>query len=64
MKQMKNAGVHVNQYHAFHFFDPHSLAQLDHRTHRKLLVIDGKVGFTGGVGIADVWQGNADAPEH
>jgi cardiolipin synthase len=37
---------------------------LNHRTHRKLLVIDGRVGFTGGVGIADQWSGNAQDPDH
>jgi cardiolipin synthase len=37
---------------------------MNHRTHRKLLVADGKVGFTGGVGIADQWLGNAQSPEH
>ena len=35
-----------------------------YRTHRKLLVVDGRVGFTGGVGIADPWTGNAQDPEH
>ena len=32
--------------------------------HSKLLIVDGRVGFTGGVGIADVWSGNAEDPEH
>lgn len=34
------------------------LTQLNQRTHRKLLVVDGKVGFIGGVGIADAWDGD------
>jgi cardiolipin synthase A/B len=34
----------------------------DHRTHRKILVIDNKVAFTGGVGIAEEWEGNARNP--
>jgi cardiolipin synthase len=34
------------------------------RTHRRLLVVDGRVGFTGGVGIADVWTGHAQDEEH
>jgi cardiolipin synthase len=41
-----------------------ALANVEDRTHRKILVVDGKVGFTGGVGIADLWMGNADSPEH
>ncbi|HEX3583921.1 MAG TPA: phospholipase D-like domain-containing protein, partial [Thermoanaerobaculia bacterium] len=35
-----------------------------HRTHRKLLIIDGRVGFSGGVGIADNWLGDADSRDH
>ncbi|MBW3606301.1 MAG: cardiolipin synthase B [Actinobacteria bacterium] len=34
----------------------------DHRTHRKVLVCDGAVGFTGGVGIAEEWEGDARHP--
>jgi hypothetical protein len=37
---------------------------LNNRTHRKLLVVDGQIGFTGGVGIADPWTGHAQDPEH
>ena len=33
-----------------------------HRTHRKVLVCDGEVAFTGGVGIAEEWAGNARGP--
>jgi phosphatidylserine/phosphatidylglycerophosphate/cardiolipin synthase-like enzyme len=29
-----------------------------------LLIIDGKIGFIGGAGIADLWSGTADSPEH
>ena len=36
----------------------------NHRTHRRLLVVDGKIGFTGGVGIADEWSGHAQSPSH
>lgn len=36
----------------------------DNRTHRKILVCDGEVGFTGGVGIAAEWEGDADSPDH
>jgi cardiolipin synthase len=40
------------------------LARLNNRTHRKLLVVDGRVGFTGGVGIADKWRGNGQDKDH
>ena len=41
----------------------YNLGRMNNRTHRKLLVVDGRVGFTGGVGIADQWQGHANTPE-
>lgn len=37
--------------------------ELDHRSHRKILVCDGTVGFTGGVGIAEEWEGDARNPD-
>ena len=50
-----------SSYHPLHWYH---LARLNNRTHRKLLVVDGRVGFTGGVGIADKWTGDAQDPEH
>jgi cardiolipin synthase len=38
--------------------------KVNKRMHRRLLIVDGKVGFTGGVGIAEQWTGNAEDPEH
>jgi len=35
----------------------------DHRTHRKILIVDDKIGFTGGVGIASEWEGDARNPD-
>ena len=58
---MKQAGVQVQRYHKPVWW---KLARLNNRTHRKLLVVDGKVGFTGGVGIADQWRGNAQDKDH
>ena len=40
------------------------LARMNNRTHRKLLVVDGRIGFTGGVGVADHWLGHAQSPDH
>jgi cardiolipin synthase len=59
--QMTNAGVEVNMYHPLSWYQ---LARLNNRTHRKLLVVDGRIGFTGGAGIADKWLGHAQDPEH
>ena len=42
----------------------YSLEELNYRTHRKILVVDGEVAFTGGVGIDDQWMGTAQDPSH
>lgn len=42
----------------------YTFQQVNHRTHRKILVVDGRVGFTGGVSIGDQWKGDAQSPEH
>jgi cardiolipin synthase len=59
--EMKAAGVTVLKFHPPHWSH---LSRLNNRTHRKLLIVDGKIGFTGGVGIAGQWTGNAQDPEH
>lgn len=59
--QMKQAGVQVLKYHKPRWYQLH---RLNNRTHRKLLIVDGREGFTGGVGIADEWRGHAQDPEH
>jgi cardiolipin synthase A/B len=63
ISQMRQAGATIYQYHPLSF-DPRSWALFDHRTHRKILVVDGKIGFTGGVGIADPWTGNGADSDH
>ncbi len=42
----------------------YSLEELNYRTHRKILVVDGRIGFSGGVGVADHWLGHAQDKEH
>jgi cardiolipin synthase len=59
--RMRAAGIEVERYHAPHWY---SLGHLNNRTHRKVLTVDGTVSFTGGVGIADQWTGNAQDPAH
>ena len=59
LDKMIKAGVEIERYHKPHWSH---LTRLNNRTHRKLLIIDGKLGFTGGVGIADQWRGNAKNP--
>lgn len=53
---MTNAGVQVHWFRPLRRFRPR---EVNHRTHRKILVVDESVGFTGGVGIADFWLGDA-----
>ena len=61
LTEMKEAGVQIEKFHKPHWYN---LARLNNRTHRKLLVVDGQVGFTGGVGIAPEWTGDAQNPSH
>ncbi len=61
LKQMQESGVRLERYRPLHWYN---LGRMNNRTHRKLLVVDGRVGFTGGVGIADPWLGDAENPDH
>ncbi len=54
--QLRAAGVKLEIYHPV--WAP-EIWRINYRTHRKLLVVDGKVGFIGGAGIADEWRGNS-----
>lgn len=53
---MTSAGVKFVRFRPVHWY---TLDRVNNRDHRKLLIIDGRIGFTGGVGIADKWLGNA-----
>jgi cardiolipin synthase len=64
VKQLKRAGAQVVEYHPLHWFALTAAQHRNNRTHRKLLIVDGTVGFTGGAGVADEWLGNADSPKH
>lgn len=59
--EMESAGIQIRKFHPPHWSQ---LGRLNNRTHRKLLVVDGHIAFTGGVGIAPLWTGNAQDPEH
>jgi cardiolipin synthase len=61
LELLREAGAQVIQYHKPHWT---GLGRMNDRTHRKLLVIDGHVGFTGGVGIAPEWTGHAQDEKH
>ena len=59
--QLTTAGVQIRKFHPPQWFN---LRRMNNRTHRKLLVVDGQVAFTGGVGIAPQWTGRAQDPDH
>jgi cardiolipin synthase A/B len=61
LELMEAAGVEVHRYRPLHWY---SLGRINNRTHRKLLVVDGRIAFTGGVGVADLWTGHAQDPQH
>lgn len=56
VEQMREAGCVVAWFHPFHWY---TLRRYNKRTHRRALVVDGRVGFTGGVGIAEEWSAAA-----
>ena len=61
LDEMSAAGVEIRKFHPPHWSH---LGRLNNRTHRKILVVDGTLAFTGGVGIAQQWTGHAQNPEH
>ncbi len=60
VKTLRAAGCQVASYHKASWY---ALEDTNYRTHRKILVVDGDIAFTGGVGVADHWLGNAETPE-
>ena len=64
---MKDAGCHVEYFRRIEadgIIFPWKLLRYNYRSHRRVLVIDGQIGFTGGYGISEAWTGNGRMPEH
>jgi len=57
----RDAGCDLQIYHPPTWFH---LGRLNNRTHRKLLIVDGTTGFTGGVGMGEEWLGDAQDQQH
>lgn len=57
---MKDAGCEIAWYNRIHWY---TVGRFNNRTHRKSLIVDGVVGFTGGAGIADHWRGTASTED-
>jgi cardiolipin synthase A/B len=60
LKVLEAGGCHVAWYNPIRWY---SLGRFNNRTHRKSLVVDGRIAFTGGAGIADQWRGDARGPD-
>ena len=60
-ESLKAAGVKIGEFGQPKWY---SLEELNYRTHRKILVVDGTIGFTGGVGLDDQWLGHAQDKDH
>ena len=58
---MQRSGCHVT---VFHPLNPLDLRRFNHRNHRRVLVVDGRVAFSGGVGVGTKWTGNGRQPGH
>jgi len=61
VRRLRDAGCVVLRFNLARWY---SLEKINYRTHRKILTVDGEVGFTGGAGVDDQWLGNAQDAEH
>jgi cardiolipin synthase A/B len=61
LEEMRKAGVEIVLYRPLRWYQ---LGRVNRRTHRKLLVVDGRIGFTGGMGVGDQWLGHAQDRDH
>ena len=52
VRRLRDAGCRIESYQRLQWY---SLARLNNRTHRELLIVDGRIAFAGGAGIADWW---------
>lgn len=61
LRTLESSGCQVVWYNPIRWY---TIGRFNHRTHRKSLIVDGRVGFTGGAGIADQWLGHAQDSDH
>ncbi len=61
LERLRHSGVNVSLFRPPRWYN---LKKLNNRMHRRIMVVDGALAFVGGVGIADVWTGDAQDPEH
>jgi cardiolipin synthase len=60
IERMREAGVRVDKFRPFTLG---KLSRFHKRNHRRAIVIDGRIGYTGGMGVGDKWFGNASTPD-
>ncbi len=60
-KLLVDAGAKVAHFHPIRISN---LGRLNNRDHRKLVILDGRIAYTGGFGFADEWTGNAQDKKH
>jgi cardiolipin synthase A/B len=58
---LRRSGCHVEFYHTL---SPFAVKRFNHRNHRRILVVDGRIGFTGGTGVGEKWTGDGREPGH
>jgi cardiolipin synthase len=58
---LTGAGVKVERFHPLRFSN---LARMNNRDHRKIMIVDGRIAYVGGYGVADEWLGNGQDKEH
>jgi cardiolipin synthase len=64
---MKRAGCEVSTFRPLSplaLLSPFGFGKSNNRSHRRILVVDGRVGFTGGVGVSPKWLGNGRTEGH
>ena len=61
LERLRRGGINVSIFRPVRWYN---LKKLNNRMHRRILVVDGRLAFVGGVGIADVWTGDAQDPDH
>ncbi|HEY0139829.1 MAG TPA: phospholipase D-like domain-containing protein [Thermoanaerobaculia bacterium] len=61
LKKMQHAGVDVRKYHPVRFS---TLGVLNNRDHRKIVIVDGRIGYVGGHCLVDTWLGDAEDKQH
>jgi cardiolipin synthase len=62
-QKLRESGVEFERFNppiVFNLGLPFKLLRINHRTHRKLMVVDGRIGFIGGVCMSDSWSGDGE----